>query len=417
MGLLASLWQFFSTNSQSPSYPLTWLLLFERSAVTSGWLLFAQVWTNLPCRQTHHFPNIAKMLKERFKALTGLRAVAAIMVFLYHNRKYWRGWLPGFFIQNLNEFHTGVTLFFVLSGFLIAYTYQDTPLQSSRQYIKYILVRLLRIFPVYLIILTISYCNYGFPPIHLSIYNFTLLKGFSDRYNLEGLPQSWSLTVELTFYLFAPAIYSLLKRNYYQALGFLLSLAGISLLIGYGWFYCNGNHDRWLYNWLFIFDCTFFGRFIEFMGGMILAHQLRISKGNTKLIPLKNSTLISGILSLCTIYVISLFEVNIFDQGTQHVGGLILRNLLLPILFCSFIYGLMVEQTWLSRLLSTRVVMLLGDSSYIFYLIHIGYVNRKLYNHQPLGDRNFIILWLISIVGYLLIEKPLYIFFKQKIKD
>ena len=356
-------------------------------------------------------------MKEHFKALTGLRAVAAIMVFLYHNRKYWRGWLPNFIIQNLNEFHIGVSLFFVLSGFLIAYTYQDKPCSSVKQYLKYFSVRFLRIFPIYLIILTISYVNNGFPPTNVSIYNFTLLKGFSDKYNLESLPQSWSLTVELTFYLLAPFIYHYLKRNYYLSLGFLLSLLCISLLVGYGWNYANGNPERWFYNWLFIFDCSFFGRFFEFFSGMFLAHLFLKGKDISKLFPSKNTTLLSILFILTTNYCISLFEVDTFDQGTQHVLGLILRNLALPVFVCSLIYGLITENTTFRKFLSSKTMILLGNASYIFYLVHIGYVNRKVYNYQYLGDRNFILLWVISILGYLIIEKPIYIYFKNKINN
>ena len=353
-------------------------------------------------------------MKERFKALTGLRAVAAIMVFLYHNRKYWRGWLPELVIRIFNEFHTGVSLFFVLSGFLIAYTYQEAPLNSTKQYCKYLLVRLVRIFPVYLIILLISYIDNGFPTTKIAVYNYTLLKGFSDKFNLDCLPQSWSLTVELSFYVFAPLIYSFLKKNFLKAISFQVIILAVALLIGYGWFYINGNHDRWLYNWLFIFDSTFFGRFGEFFCGMILANVLR-SGVQIKRIPKINLTLISCICSLLTIYCISFFEKDIYDQGTQHIGGLILRNIVLSIFLAILIYGLITERTWLSRLLSTKFAMLLGDASYIFYLVHIGYVNRKIYNHQILGDRNFIFLWLISIAGFLLIEKPTYLFLKEKI--
>ena len=355
-------------------------------------------------------------MKERFNALTGLRAVAAIMVFLYHNRKYWRGWLPEFLIRIFNEFHTGVSLFFVLSGFLIAYTYQDTPIKSARQYIRYLLVRIVRIFPVYLIILLISFYDNGFPTTKIAIYNYTLLKGLSDRFNLDCLPQSWSLTVELSFYVFAPFIYSLLKQHIIKAISFQLLLLAIVLIIGYSWYYINGNHDRWMYNWLFIFDSTSFGRFIEFFCGMILANKLR-SGFEIKRLPKLNLTLISCICSLITIYCISLFEKDIYDQGTQHIGGLILRNVVLSVFLTLLIYGLITERTLLSRILSTRFAMLLGDASFIFYLVHIGYVNRKIYNHQILGDRNFIFLWIISVVSFLLIEKPIYLFLKGKIMN
>ncbi len=353
-------------------------------------------------------------MKERFKALTGLRAVAAIMVFLYHNRKYWHGILPEWCIRVFNEFHTGVSLFFVLSGFLIAYTYQEAPMSTLKQFSKYLFVRLVRIFPVYLIILIISYYDNGFPITKIAVYNYTLLKGFSDKFNLDCLPQSWSLTVELSFYVFAPLIYSILKKNLVKAIFFQISLLVIVLLIGYSWFYINGNHDRWLYNWLFIFDSTFFGRFTEFFCGMLLAKRLK-NGIEIKRIPKINFTLVSCVFSLLTIYSISFFEKDIYDQGTQHIGGLILRNIFLPIFLVTLIFGLITERTWLSRVLSTRVAMLLGDASYIFYLVHIGYVNRKIYNHQVLGDRNFIFLWLISIAGFLLIEKPTYLFLKRKI--
>ena len=355
-------------------------------------------------------------MKERFKALTGLRAVAAIMVFLYHNRKYWRGWLPELVIRIFNEFHTGVSLFFVLSGFLIAYTYQDIPLSSTKQYLKYLLVRIVRIFPVYLIILLISYYDNGFPTTKIAVYNYTLLKGFSDRFNLDCLPQSWSLTVELSFYVFAPFIYSFLKQHILKAISFQFILLVIVLIIGYSWFYINGNKDRWLYNWLFIFDTTSFGRFAEFFCGMILANKLR-SGFEIKHIVKVNLTLISCICSLLTIYCISLFEKDIYDQGTKHIGGLILRNVVLSVFLATLIYGLITERTWLSRLLSTRIAMLLGDASFIFYLVHIGYVNRKIYNHQILHDRNFIFLWLISIASFLVIEKPIYLFLKGKIMN
>lgn len=56
-----------------------------------------------------------------FPALTGVRAIAAYMVFIHHYKLF-----PGSFVGKrmfyfFNEFHTGVTFFFVLSGFFIAY--------------------------------------------------------------------------------------------------------------------------------------------------------------------------------------------------------------------------------------------------------------------------------------------------------
>ena len=239
-------------------------------------------------------------MQEKFNPLTGIRAVAAIMVFLYHNRKYWRNHLSGWLMQNLNEFHVGVPLFFVLSGFLIAYTYQDKPLGSKRSYLQYVLIRLFRIFPVYILLISVSYIDFGFPETNKIIFNYTLLKGFSDVYNLDALPQSWTLTVELCFYFLAPFIYWQTKKS-------------IPLTIFYS-------------------------------------------------------------------------------------------------------LGLITERALLSRTLSTRLAILLGNASYAFYLVHFGYINRRLISFHLFPDRNFIVLWILAILIYLVIEKPVYEWARKMIK-
>ncbi len=338
------------------------------------------------------------------------------MVFLYHNRKYWRGWLPDYVIQQLNEFHTGVALFFVLSGFLIAYTYADKPLASKKDYLKYLLIRFCRIFPVYLLILTISYWDTGFPAANLIVYNYTLLKGFSDKYNLNGLPQSWTLTVELCFYILAPFIYVQAQKSISKTMAYLWLLTLLSLGIGYTWHSINGNPGKWLYDALFIFNGTFFGRFIEFFSGVLLAIFLK-KKIVSDTVPKKRYlTFLSSFWILAAIYAISCFEIDTYDQGTQHLTGLIIRNLILPLFICTFLFSLITERTWLSRLLSTRVAVLMGNASYIFYLIHIGYVNRRIAAFHWLNDRNFILLWLIAIVTYLVVEKPVYDLARKQIK-
>ncbi|MGQ7387973.1 acyltransferase family protein, partial [Streptococcus suis] len=67
-------------------------------------------------------------------ALTGVRAIAAFLVFFHHfNRTDFS--YPVF--RTLNEFHMGVTLFFVLSGFLICLRYYDTCEINGTRFRKY----------------------------------------------------------------------------------------------------------------------------------------------------------------------------------------------------------------------------------------------------------------------------------------
>jgi len=57
--------------------------------------------------------------KNKFDALTGMRAIAAIMVFVYHNRKYWRNDLPFEMMRFISEWHIGVTVFFCFERIFI----------------------------------------------------------------------------------------------------------------------------------------------------------------------------------------------------------------------------------------------------------------------------------------------------------
>lgn len=351
---------------------------------------------------------------ERINALTGLRAIAASMVFLYHYRKFFRDDIPGVALNFVNEFHTGVSIFFVLSGFLIAYTYGDKPARSSKDYFKYLLVRLFRIFPIYLIILTAKYFDQGFPNTQESILTYSLSHGFADRLNLSGVSQAWTLTVELTFYTLAPALYFVMRKNILKTILILTGLLILTLTIGYVWHYINGNPQRFFYPWFFVFNTTFIGRFPEFLSGILLAHFITNSKEIQ--FPKRYYTLIGSALTLACIYLISLFEKDIYSHGTDHPVGLAIRNLVFP--FCVFIllYGLIKERTWFQRLLGSRGFVLLGNASFVFYLIHIGYISMQITKWHFFPDRNFILLWGISIGIYLLVEKPIYEMLKKWVR-
>ena len=393
----------------------------------------------LPLRNTARTTaRFTALTPPRFTALTGLRAIAAMMIFGFHLRKFWVSHLPAFLVRLLNEFQSGVSIFFVLSGFLIAYTYRDRPLDSKKEYIKYILVRFARIFPIYLLLLTAKYAASGFPSVKETFLNYTLLKGFSDEYNLTGIPQSWSLTVEITFYLLAPLIYLLGQRKKWMPLPVGIGLFLLASLLGF-WGYKTGhNKAYWLYDYLFVLNATFFGRFFEFYIGMLLAFRLSASTSSPSPAspapafghqpqalshrqwlrsPAFRHTLIGFCGILLSMFLVNCFASNGYSPGTTHLGGVLMRNLLLPIFTAIFIYGLIRETTWLQKILSSRVFVLLGNSSYIFYLIHINFGYYTLARVKEFPDYNFTLLWLFSIVAYLLLERPLYELVKKRIRS
>ncbi|MBU6325292.1 MAG: acyltransferase [Bacteroidetes bacterium] len=344
--------------------------------------------------------------EANFRALTGLRMVAASLVFIYHNRKYWRSSLHPELLRFLNEGHMGVSLFFVLSGFLIAYTYADKTLDSPGSYLRYLALRAARILPLYWLILTACYVDWGFPSTGQTWATYTLAHAFSRQHILDAIAQAWSLNVELCFYLLAPVLYFLMKKRALFPLLLCLGMLGVAGLTGMLWHRLNGNPLGVLYPFDFILQSTFFGRFMEFLWGMQLAAVMRRDLQWDFLLPKKHSTLIGALGITASLYLIGLLEPNIFTHGTDHPLGLLLRATLFPWLVVCLLHGLITERTALQRFLGSPPMELLGKASFAFYLIHISYVNIRIRQWVLLPDRNFVLLWVVSILLYLLFEKP-----------
>ncbi len=81
--------------------------------------------------------------------LTSLRFFAAALVLVYH---YWRSYLPGIPVPTgLDLGFAGVSFFFVLSGFILAYNYESAGTFPRHELRRYRVARLARIWPVHLL--------------------------------------------------------------------------------------------------------------------------------------------------------------------------------------------------------------------------------------------------------------------------
>jgi peptidoglycan/LPS O-acetylase OafA/YrhL len=362
--------------------------------------------------------NPIKNKNIRFDSLTGLRCIAACMVFAYHNRKYWRADLPDFFIKILNEFYLGVSVFFVLSGFLIAYNYGEKPARSAKAYLKYISIRIARIIPLYWLILTAFYLDkkYGGKP--FSLLTYSLFHGFSNVHNLDAIAQAWSLTVEMTFYFLAPLLFLLLIKSIKRALLILCLIFVLFYGTGYLLHYYTNATASFLYPIEFLFNGTFAGQSLVFFFGMLLALSAKENKNiiSKYFNAITQKTLIGFIGMVVVFIILCCIQKDIYDQSNKHISGIIIQITLLPFFVSIFMGGLMTEKTWIQQILSTRLFILLGNASFAFYLIHISYVNIKLKSFVLLPDRNFIILWLLSIILYLFFENPIYNWVRKKLK-
>ncbi len=88
------------------------------------------------------------MATHRFVWLDGLRGVAALLVVLRHTEHFWT--------FELFRSYLAVDVFFVISGFVIGYAYDAGLAQRCRSPLQFMRVRLLRLYPVYLLSLLIA---------------------------------------------------------------------------------------------------------------------------------------------------------------------------------------------------------------------------------------------------------------------
>ena len=349
-----------------------------------------------------------------FPALTGMRAIAAYMIFVHHYRPFNSLTQNKFILDFTQELHVGVTLFFVLSGFLIAMRYFDL----NRIHFKtYLVNRFARIFPIYFLLTSVTFLLYSTNNIPLPtkdkiviyLYNISFLRGFFEDLVYTGISQGWSLSVEETFYILAPFLFLFLrKRNYFLlVLPALFLLSGFILtdlckdLKGYGFM---RNND-------FMLSFTFFGRCTEFFIGIALA---MLVKNKNLIIKTRFMTYLGLILLIIGIWSISLFKGNSVT-GLFHPAGRLINSLILPLSGVALLYyGLIKEKTLLSKLLSSKVFTFLGKSSYVFYLIHLGIFSDLIGRFTDHAGIAFLLLNGIACLIYYYIERPLNTFIRKK---
>ncbi|MGI4866636.1 MAG: acyltransferase family protein [Janthinobacterium lividum] len=352
-----------------------------------------------------------------YPALTGLRAVAAYLVFAHHFRP---ADSPGWYERLSGQLFVGVSLFFVLSGFVIATRYQQGVRLTGPWWGHYLWRRVARIYPVYFLLNGWSLYQQLFPilpgqwgnKLLLIFISQSLLRGFSNTLLYVGLPQGWSLTVEECFYFTAPLL--LLWQRRWR--GAPLAFVGLLLAVGLALTaLCSGRpalHGLFgSYKALLYY--TFFGRALEFMLGVLLARWWaeRSAAGATTDAGRPWRTLGGAALLAATVGLLVWVNSPIdFYQGPRYPIAIALNNVLFPAGAVLLLAGLLAERSWLRTLLATKVLQALGRSSYFFYLLHVGvfsvWWHARFGWGQYIGGQ-FVATVLLSLLGYRLLEAPL----------
>ncbi|MEH3129790.1 MAG: acyltransferase [Mycolicibacterium neoaurum] len=326
----------------------------------------------------------------RVDALTGVRAVAALLVVLTH-AAYTTGKYPQGFVGSFwSRAEIGVPIFFVLSGFLLFRPWvraaaAGLPSPSVRRYAWH---RVRRIMPAYVVTVLVAYAVYHFReagpnPGHTwegLLRNLTLTQIYTDNYLYsylhQGMTQMWSLAVEVAFYLVLPVLAWLLlvvlRRRRWRP-GLLLAGLGALFAVSPAWLWLVHSTDflpdaapLWLPTYL-----------AWFVGGMLLA--------------VWQATGARAYAMLCLpLAVICYLIASTPLAGAPTTSPALLSEALVKTVFYMAIATLVVaplaltgsapsaltgsapgENGWYYRAMASRPMVFLGEISYEIFLIHL----------------------------------------------
>ncbi len=350
--------------------------------------------------------SAVKVGGDRYPALTGVRALGAMVVFFDH------------FPLRANSHVTlnVMAFFFALSGFLIVCIYYEQAALDRQWLAKYFVNRFARIYPVYFLLLSVAVLiHHGFRPWVL-LTNYTLTHALFSNVHFIIQP-SWSLTVEECFYCLAPLFMVLARvRNVFAAFAVACLLSFTVLLVSRLSLGYPGTA-------VFILSTTFFGHFFEFFAGVYIALAvIRVER--------KGSVYARG--SRCTtagvvgVGILAIAMILVYRRPSLDLAAVILiNNVLIPFPIALLYWGLIRERTMLSRVLSSKALRVLGRGSYSFYLLHtliIDYVSVPLLasrgGYRPLYVvLTFVGTWIISILLFFVYEEPINVFIRKNFRS
>lgn len=183
--------------------------------------------------------------KVYFKGLNGIRAIAAMIVLIFHIDQF----IHYFGLKSIGFHKTGmagygVILFFVLSGFLITrlLLIEKNEFQSIDLY-KFYLRRILRIWPIYYLVILIAIIIYFTVPQMIYyiegkvfttfiLYSFLLSNiGYGLGLGITPITPLWSVGVEEQFYAFWPFLLGKSKNVLKTLIIFILVYFSIKVLL------------------------------------------------------------------------------------------------------------------------------------------------------------------------------------------
>ncbi|MEI6540831.1 MAG: acyltransferase [Planctomycetota bacterium] len=358
----------------------------------------------------------------RIEALTGLRWCAALAVFLSHFAP--KGVESSLFTTFCSNGYMGVTIFFVLSGFVLTITYSKGLAEpSATNTWNYAVARVARVIPLYLFVLCLVVASRrNAAPLSALWQHALALQAWSGdvkiAYAWNG--PGWSVGVELFLYAMFPLLILLTRFLKSTRSVVWLGIAVVALMtLVLIFFHITGRDQlplsdpasahRWIYRSPLL-------RLGDFTLGICCAVIYARERHRTLLLraaPLVAAAMSVLILTLMMIPQISLTSPT-FDLAYALPGAILILGLALS------------PGQGIARLLGSAALVLLGELSYAFYLIHApaGRLLMTVMRDESSGSHlKSAAVWLgclllliaLSWVLHISIERPARVFLRKRL--
>jgi len=324
------------------------------------------------------------MNTELIRPLTALRFYAAFLVFSIH-----ASMLPG--LEWLGhqgaelQGRLGVSVFFVLSGFIMTYVYYGEdryePTRASAG--RFIIARLTRIFPLHVLTFFLALplgLNSNTARIHLDALpqHLLLLQEFSPFGDLGNSPNkvAWTLSCEMFFYLLTPPLFMLMLRLGRNKVFLLIGLF-IAIAIATTVYYSSAvvHVERAPFRWA------------DYVLGILAFFFFQKVQG-------KQRAWMAWLLPLGVLWFAGLMAMEYLRDESTPGSLLLLPGSVLVVLGVGFQRG---TKSWF---LASDTMVRLGEASFALYIVHELLLR---YSRVALTKFGFEIHWLLWIPWLILV--------------
>lgn len=329
----------------------------------------------------------------KIKQITFTRFIAAIAIVIYHYGGDFSIYKIKYIVDIFSKANIGVSYFFILSGFIMIIAYHS---KKKIDYLDFYKNRFARIYPLYVIgLLLFLIISHDFNVLTIIGYLLGFQSWFPGRALVLNFP-GWSISVEFFFYLVFPVLYNYVYSRQKKYTWVVVIAIWIITQVFSNYFMHSGlyeGRDSKSHDFISYFPLLHINEFlVGNLAGLFFVKNYKPKNYDW------------AIISVFMLIILSLLFIPLYF----HDG-------LMAVFFVPLIVLISMNNGYLTKLFSWKLLEFLGEISYAIYIIHIPVLfifrsvleeNKWIFSINMVFGMYIFILIVISSILYYFIEKP-----------